>query len=1464
MSLKADKRLHDSSSTAHKANIVLVDIEGTTSSISFVKDTLFPYARQKLDTHVRSKWDSAEFQETLSLLREQADKDVADAVEGAVPIPDGDGAADAVIRNVLWQMDLDRKTKALKQLQGHIWRDGYENGDLKGHVYPDVVPALRAWAEAGRQVCVYSSGSVEAQKLLFGHLQEGSALDIFSGHFDTEVGSKVEASSYSNIANKLGSSPDNIVFFTDVVKEAEAATRAGLSAVVVVREGNAPLSEEDRVKFPVVTSFQDYVFEVSTKKQKLCLGSEPADAGGAATCDEDDKMDTSEDAEGVSSENSGELEKDCVKSQCGASVNEKVPSLQISESSIETNVTAVCVPKANSAESFASKLENNGPTQEGQLSDKPKPLHSDSSEVMAIVVKETESSTVEKEEIRSDLEVKVKPAVENEARANVETTVKSTIENEVRLSVENKEVKPTVQDEGKLAEENVAEIEDNPALENEVKTLIEDDHRSAVENKVESASVNEAKLATVNGNSNKIEESAALQSIKNADNSVHNKPEADQSKKGNDDVESKVNEFHDKSKEDKLNSVFQKHKENELADKDCSEAKTDNCGTSEPVVGADKSLEADIPDERVSKTENVSSPKSGAGKETTTTGEIKDMEVAKNLKGKEPEASSMDESIGSKNFKAEAEASIMDESNGPENLKTEAEASCVDKSNGPENLKAEAEASSVDKGTGPENLKAEAEASSVDKSNGPENLKAGAEESSVEESNGPENLKTEAEASCVDKSIGSKNSKAEAEASIMDESNGPENLKAEAEASCVDKSNGPENLKAEAEASSVDKGTGPENLKAGAEESSVEESNGPENLKAEAESAAKVGQSKSDIGSDVEKKSVGESVPVPVEEEEERMEIHKVCDERRTEAKPDAEENVAIPESVSMVETAGPDGNKTVAPCEESKMEVTASGGNEIPSLEEPKASTAKVTNLSKVERNQDEVLASAECKTVVNVCASAPSDDTSKELHGEPEEPMDVGDGETKTPEASTGGNQAVPMVTESEAECEQVSGMTCISGQANKVEGADVSSAVPSANKNSLVELMDVDVSCEPKLSDASVVVSPKEIVQKSESPSLEKEKITEIITSGVSPQKPLEADNVLQSEKLQTDERLESENGQDPCKSTTNVGSDDLNDEKMDCSEVECGIDQVNTKSETTVSQPPSTKSIEPCDELSPRSEAKIVTMDIPSSDSDKDMKNETEKTDVPVVVSQIESVSVNCDNKEESSAAKDDAGDLELPDKKDAEEAVEKSECVVDNLQAKNEGARTLRDNNFEVEQESLKSESVIENASNRIQATVATSEHVGENISNSVTAGCSAAEVPNSVQMVETSESPAVSVATDAASNDNKTDESTEGIESPTDNNSRETSPAEDAGVETTSKTDNGIDEESKTESSSEPAENGSGTDNLEDCEERPTKIEQNGSAVSAQQSKETDSIKVKRLPVDSTNTPSEESNVAAH
>ncbi|XP_006010154.1 enolase-phosphatase E1 [Latimeria chalumnae] len=246
-------------------SVLLLDIEGTTTPITFVKDVLFPYIRQNIKHYLNEHWDEVECQQDVQLLRKQAEDD--SRVDGVVPIlsdsEDQTQVIQTVIDNVLWQMSLDRKTTALKQLQGHMWRSGYATGKLKGELYSDVVPALREWRKAGKKVYIYSSGSVEAQKLLFGYSTEGDVLELFDGHFDTKIGHKVESESYRRIAEAVGYFPINVLFLTDVTREAKAAEEAGFQVGVVMRPGNAELTEDEKSHYSLITSFSKLIFPVS-------------------------------------------------------------------------------------------------------------------------------------------------------------------------------------------------------------------------------------------------------------------------------------------------------------------------------------------------------------------------------------------------------------------------------------------------------------------------------------------------------------------------------------------------------------------------------------------------------------------------------------------------------------------------------------------------------------------------------------------------------------------------------------------------------------------------------------------------------------------------------------------------------------------------------------------------------------------------------------------------------------------------------------------------------------------------------------------------------------------------------------------------------------------------------------------------------------------------------------------------
>jgi 5-methylthioribose kinase len=199
---------------------VLLDIEGTTSSLSFVKDELFPYARARLTGYV--------------IEHEAALTDLLDDVRRI----DGNASLDTqqLIATLLRWIDEDRKLTPLKSIQGLIWQDGYERGELRGHVYEDAVQALHSWHAAGLKLYIYSSGSVLAQRLIFSHTSHGDLTPCLSGYFDSSIGSKLEPDSYRAIAAGIGLPPASVLFLSDHAAEISAAAIAGLQVILVRRE----------------------------------------------------------------------------------------------------------------------------------------------------------------------------------------------------------------------------------------------------------------------------------------------------------------------------------------------------------------------------------------------------------------------------------------------------------------------------------------------------------------------------------------------------------------------------------------------------------------------------------------------------------------------------------------------------------------------------------------------------------------------------------------------------------------------------------------------------------------------------------------------------------------------------------------------------------------------------------------------------------------------------------------------------------------------------------------------------------------------------------------------------------------------------------------------------------------------------------------------------------------------------
>jgi enolase-phosphatase E1 len=246
--------------------VYLLDVEGTIAPISLVSEQLFPYARARFAAFLERNIGDAGVQADLTLLAEENQAEADPGRPTLVGAPgldsetweststhidchperakrvEGPAFRDASLAYLLWLMDRDRKSTALKSLQGKIWKAGFESGELMGTLFADVPAALARWSAQG-QVAIYSSGSVEAQRLLFRHSIFGDLTALIAGYFDTRTGAKKDRASYAAIAAQMGVGPEEAVFFSDVVAELDAAREAGLETRLVVREGNAVVND---------------------------------------------------------------------------------------------------------------------------------------------------------------------------------------------------------------------------------------------------------------------------------------------------------------------------------------------------------------------------------------------------------------------------------------------------------------------------------------------------------------------------------------------------------------------------------------------------------------------------------------------------------------------------------------------------------------------------------------------------------------------------------------------------------------------------------------------------------------------------------------------------------------------------------------------------------------------------------------------------------------------------------------------------------------------------------------------------------------------------------------------------------------------------------------------------------------------------------------------------------------------
>lgn len=224
-------------------SLIVTDIEGTTSSIDFVHEVLFPYASKHLESFVLHNQKDPE-------LRKQLDE-----TANIAGLASSDTSA--IITQLLQWIADDQKITPLKAIQGMVWRQGYSSNDFKGHIYEDAYEALNTWKKSGLKLHVYSSGSVAAQKLLFGHTKFGDLNTLFSDNFDTLIGGKKETSSYIAIIEQLNEAAHKILFLSDIIEELDAAKEAGMQTYWLIREGDLPLQSKHRT----AKSFSDITFD---------------------------------------------------------------------------------------------------------------------------------------------------------------------------------------------------------------------------------------------------------------------------------------------------------------------------------------------------------------------------------------------------------------------------------------------------------------------------------------------------------------------------------------------------------------------------------------------------------------------------------------------------------------------------------------------------------------------------------------------------------------------------------------------------------------------------------------------------------------------------------------------------------------------------------------------------------------------------------------------------------------------------------------------------------------------------------------------------------------------------------------------------------------------------------------------------------------------------------------------------
>lgn len=240
-------------------DVILLDIEGTTTPIDFVYNVLFPYARTHIPNYIRTNFSSATAREELAELLSQNQEDRLGGLDAPhVGNSVDQMTAESTAKYLLWLMDRDSKSTPLKSIQGKIWEAGYREGSLHSQVFDDVPSAMNRWRGTGKSICIYSSGSVLAQKLLFANTESGDLTRLISGFYDTNIGTKRDPESYQHIAKDLRVSPQTILFISDVTAELDAAQTTEFQTKLCVRPGNPP--QPSHSQHSIINSFDEVSF----------------------------------------------------------------------------------------------------------------------------------------------------------------------------------------------------------------------------------------------------------------------------------------------------------------------------------------------------------------------------------------------------------------------------------------------------------------------------------------------------------------------------------------------------------------------------------------------------------------------------------------------------------------------------------------------------------------------------------------------------------------------------------------------------------------------------------------------------------------------------------------------------------------------------------------------------------------------------------------------------------------------------------------------------------------------------------------------------------------------------------------------------------------------------------------------------------------------------------------------------